>query len=50
MVSAVTEQANKDEVTYERACELENIGAQLLQFNIKQWGKVAQAEKVAVAV
>ena len=47
MVNAVTELANSDDVSYERACELENIGAQILQFNQAQWHKIATAEKVA---
>ena len=46
-VDAVTELANSDDVSYERACELENIGAQILQFNQAQWHKIATAEKVA---
>ncbi len=47
MVNAVTEQANKESVSYERACELEQIGAQIVQLNPTQWKRIAEAEKLA---
>lgn len=47
MVNAVTEQANKDEVSYDRACELEELGAEIIKFSAQRWQKVAEAQKVA---
>lgn len=47
MMSAVTEIANKDETSYQRACEIEDIGARILDLNSAQWHQIAQAEKVA---
>lgn len=47
MTNAVTKVANTDKVDYERACELENIGAQILDLNTAQWNRIANAEKVA---
>lgn len=47
MVNAVTEQANSEEISYERATELEQIGGQILSLNDAQWNRIAFAEKVA---
>lgn len=47
MLNAVTEQANKEEVTYDRACELEELGAQIAAMRADRWLKIAQAEAVA---
>lgn len=47
MASAVTAVANKDETTYERACELENVGANIIDLNRSQWTRFVEAEKVA---
>jgi hypothetical protein len=47
MVNAVTKVANTDAVDYERACELENIGSQLIDLHTSQWNRIANAEKVA---
>jgi len=47
MTNAVTELANEDDVSYERATELETVGAQIIQMNAQRWLKVATAEKVA---
>lgn len=47
MLNAVTKVANTDAVDYERACELENIGSQLIDINTAQWNRIALAEKVA---
>jgi hypothetical protein len=43
MVNAVTSVANSEAVTYERACELEDIGGKLLAMELKEWHKVAVA-------
>jgi len=47
LASAVTAVANKDDTTYERACELENVGANIIDLNRSQWTRFIQAEKVA---
>lgn len=47
MLNAVTKVANTDAVDYERACELETIGGQLIDMNTAQWNRIALAEKVA---
>lgn len=47
--SAVTSVANSDSTTYERACELEDVGAKVLQLNMQQWTRYVEAEKVPVA-
>ena len=47
MVNAVTEMANAEDVSYERATEIENFGAQIIQMNAQRWTKVATAEKIA---
>lgn len=44
MLNAVTKVANTDAVDYERACELENIGAQILDMQMNQWNRVAVAQ------
>ncbi len=49
LASAVTSVANEDETTYERACELENVGSKVLDLNQLQWNRFVTAEKVAVA-
>lgn len=48
LAAAVTEQANSEEkATFRRACELEDIGSQILTMSSKQWSKFANAEAVA---
>lgn len=47
MVNAVTKLANADDVSYERACELEQIGGKMLDLTNAQWQRIATAEKVA---
>ena len=47
MLNAVTKVANSDDVDYERACELEKIGANIIDLNRAQWTRIATAEKVA---
>ena len=49
LASAITQVANKEAVTYERACELENVGANVIDLNQIQWNRYIQAEKVAIA-
>lgn len=48
-LNAVTKVANGDDVTQERAFELEDIGASLMTMSLRDWAKVANAERVAVA-
>lgn len=47
VLNAVTEQANSDEVSYERACEIEQLGNQIAKLNTQRWHRIATAEKVA---
>jgi len=47
LASAITSVANKDETTYERACELENVGANVIDLNQLQWNRFIQAERIA---
>jgi hypothetical protein len=48
MAAAITEQANDPaKCTVQRAYELENIGAQLLQLSAKKWNQFATAELLA---
>jgi len=47
MAAAVTELANEDSTSYDRACELEDIGGKILAMNLRQWGTIAHAEKIA---
>ncbi len=47
MVSAVTEVANTGD--YARACELETIGAKIIDLDLNQWAKIARAEPVLIA-
>ena len=49
LASAVTSVANSDDTTYERACELEDVGAKVLELNLHQWTRFVEAEKVPVA-
>lgn len=44
MLNAVTKVANKEDVDYERACELETIGSQIIDMQMRQWQRVAVAE------
>jgi len=43
MINAVTKVANTDAVDYDRACELENIGGQLIDMQMNQWNRIAVA-------
>ena len=47
-VNAVTKIANED-VDYDRACEIEEIGAKLIDLNRLQWKRIAEAQKEPVA-
>jgi len=47
MLNAVTEQANREELTYERASELEQLGNKIAQLSASRWLRIATAEKVA---
>jgi hypothetical protein len=47
--NAVTKVANRDEVTVERAMELEEIGGKVLDLNAAQWQRIASAVKVEKA-
>lgn len=47
MLNAVTKVANTDVVDYERACELEKIGSQIIDFHTHQWNRIVNAEKIA---
>jgi hypothetical protein len=50
MLNAVTSVANSDAVTYDRACELEEIGGEIIDLNSSQWQRIATAtlrEKIA---
>ncbi len=47
MASAITQIANKVDTSYERACELENVGANVIDLNQAQWNRFIQVEKVA---
>lgn len=52
LASAVTELANdhgERTVDYQRACELENIGAQILTLGLRQWGRFVEAQPEAMA-
>lgn len=50
LAAAVTERANNaEQVDYSRACELENIGAQILTLGMRGWGRYVEAEPVAQA-
>lgn len=44
MLNAVTKVANTDDVDYSRACELENIGGQLIDMQMNQWNRIALAQ------
>lgn len=47
VLNAVTEQANVETVSYERACEIEQLGNQIAKLNTQRWHRIATAEKVA---
>lgn len=47
MINAVTKVANTDQVDYERACELEQIGSTLIDLQQSQWNRIANAVPVA---
>jgi hypothetical protein len=47
MVNAVTEQANREDISYERAVELEKVGSKIIQMNMASWRRVREAEPVA---
>ena len=44
MVNAVTKVANTEAVDYERACELETIGSQIIDLRQNQWERVALSQ------
>ena len=43
MVNAITEQANSEEIGYDRATELEALGGKLLSMSDSAWGRLAKA-------
>lgn len=47
LLNAVTEQANSDDISYDRAQEIEEVGAQIINLTPASWLKIATAEKVA---
>lgn len=47
LASAITQVANQEATTYERSCELENVGANVIDLNQLQWNRFVQAEKIA---
>ncbi len=47
LASAVTAVANQEATSYERSCELENVGAQIIDLNQVQWNRFIKAEKIA---
>jgi len=47
MINAVTKVANAEDVDYERACELEQIGSSLIDLQQAQWNRIANAVSVA---
>ena len=47
LASAITSVANKETTSYERACELENVGSNVIDLNQLQWNRFIQAEKIA---
>lgn len=49
-LNAITAVANSDEVTQERAFELEEIGASLITMQLSQWRKIAEAERVPARI
>ena len=48
LASAVTARANDaDNVSFERACELEDIGGKILSMQLNQWNRVVEAVPIA---
>ena len=47
LASAITSVANQEATTYERSCELENVGATVIDLNQSQWTRFIEAEKIA---
>jgi hypothetical protein len=47
LASAITQVANQEATSYERSCELENVGANVIDLNQLQWNRFIQAEKIA---
>jgi len=47
LASAITSVANQEEVSYERACELENVGSNVIDLHQSQWNRFIKAEKIA---
>lgn len=47
MVNAVTEQANRDDISYARACEFEEMGAQIIKLSADAWTRLAVPEAIA---
>jgi hypothetical protein len=47
MMNAVTSVANSDDVSYDRATELEQLGWKIADLTTAQWGRVVNAEKIA---
>lgn len=47
LASAITQVANLEVTTYERSCELENVGSNVIDLNQAQWNRFVQAEKIA---
>lgn len=47
LASAITQVANQEVTSYERSCELENVGATVIDLNQSQWTRFIEAEKIA---
>jgi len=47
LLNAITEVANRDNVSQDRAFELEEIGSSLMTIQLRDWQKIANAERVA---
>lgn len=49
LASAITEVANQENTSYERACELEEIGGNVITLSQHRWNQFVNAEPVAIA-
>ena len=49
LASAITEVANNDNTSYPRACELEDLGAKVLEMDLRRWNTYVHAELAEAA-
>lgn len=49
LASAVTSAANSERASWDRACELENIGGKIIDLHPAQWKRIAEAEPIRAA-